>query len=43
MGYYDWRMKFVIESGKYEIFIGGNSEECLTKEVELKDDFTAFL
>ncbi|MGF9696423.1 glycoside hydrolase family 3 N-terminal domain-containing protein [Paenibacillus sp. MABNR03] len=30
MGYYDMSMNYVIEEGEFEIFVGGNSEDCLS-------------
>lgn len=30
MGYYDMSMNYVIEEGEFEIFVGGNSVDCLS-------------
>ncbi|WP_099467209.1 beta-glucosidase BglX [Konateibacter massiliensis] len=35
LGYYDNEMNYVVEKGKFEIFIGKNSVDCLAGEIEL--------
>lgn len=36
MGYYDDDRNYLLENGKFEIFVGKNSKECLMKEVLLQ-------
>ena len=33
MGFYDDDMNYCLEDGKFNIFVGGNSRECLKTEV----------
>lgn len=35
LGYYDNQMEYIVEEGMFEIFVGGNSAECLSETVEL--------
>ncbi|WP_209439925.1 glycoside hydrolase family 3 N-terminal domain-containing protein [Paenibacillus sonchi] len=32
MGYYDMSMNYVIEEGEFEVFVGGNSVDCLSSK-----------
>ena len=36
LGYYDNNMKYIVEEGKFKIYVGGSLKECLETEVELK-------
>ena len=36
MGFYKDNGQYVMEDGKFHIYVGGNSRECLMKEVELR-------
>ncbi len=33
LGYYDWNMNFVIDSGIYRFYVGGNSADCVQTEM----------
>lgn len=35
LGYYDNNMNYIVEEGKFKIYIGGNLKECLKTEVDL--------
>lgn len=35
LGYYDTTLTYVVEAGKFKIYAGGSSKECLETEVEL--------
>lgn len=35
LGYYDPQMRFVVEAGEYEFFVGGNSSDCLVCRTNL--------
>ena len=35
LGYYDDTMKFVVEPGEFDLFVGGNSRDCLTARFAL--------
>ncbi len=35
LGYYDMKMKFIVETGEYEFYVGGNSKDCLTCRLNL--------
>ena len=34
LGYYDPKMKFVTDAGEFEIYVGGNSKDCLMECIE---------
>ena len=36
MGFYNNQAEYVLEDGKFRIYVGGNSKECLCEEVEIK-------
>lgn len=36
LGFYDNQGSYILESGKYTIFVGRNSQETISKEFELK-------
>ena len=36
LGYYDMQMNYVIEDGEFDIFVGKNSSDCLSKRVFIK-------
>lgn len=35
LGFYDQNMNFVVEGGRYKIYVGGNVNDCLESEVTL--------
>ena len=35
LGYYDDTMNFVVEPGEFDLFVGGNSRDCLTAQFAL--------
>ncbi|SDD53734.1 beta-glucosidase [Paenibacillus sp. CF095] len=35
MGYYDMNMRHVVEEGEFELFVGGNSVDCLSNKFRL--------
>ena len=36
MGFYDDDMNYCLENGKFNIFVGGNSRECLKTQVDVE-------
>ena len=36
MGFYDDDMSYCLEDGKFNIYVGGNSRDCLKKEIQVK-------
>lgn len=36
MGFYDDDMNYRLEDGKFNIFVGGNSKDCLKKEIDVR-------
>lgn len=36
LGYYDMAMNYVVEPGEFDLFVGGNSRDCLSVRFELK-------
>ena len=35
LGYYDNNMNYIVEEGKFKIYVGGSLKECLETEVDL--------
>lgn len=35
LGYYDMAMNYVVEPGEFDLFVGGNSRDCLSERFEL--------
>ena len=38
LGYYDSDMKYVVEDGEFEIFVGKNSEDCIAERILWKNE-----
>ena len=36
MGFYNNQAEYVLEDGKFRIYVGGNSRDCLCEEVNMK-------
>lgn len=36
LGYYDAEMRYLVEAGMYEFYVGGNSRDCLKQEICVK-------
>ena len=35
LGYYDMKMNYVVEPGEFDLFVGGNSQDCLCVRFKL--------
>lgn len=36
MGFYDNEGRYIIGKGKFNLYIGGNSNECLSEEIRIE-------